>query len=141
VVSVRLLVASILTVAVQAQRSGVTFQGMTGLGAHSGCVGPPSPSSGFFSQRSLGNGFSFPNRALQTVSLVITLTTTTPGETAFLFPYFLPDYDPVWYEPPDTEEAGRACASAVEQHNHGQSFMREKPAAQVPSHRDSGRSF
>jgi hypothetical protein len=125
-VSATLLVASFLTVAVQAQRSGATFQGVTGLGAHSGFFGPPSLSSGFFSQRGLGNGRFFPQPGFAN-RVISNRSHRHQRLHNVLLPYFLPDYDPFRYEPSNTEEAIEPAAPVTEQHNDGQSFMLEKP--------------
>jgi len=131
VVSVTLLVASFLTVAVQAQRSGATFQGITRLGAaHSGFVGPPSLSRGFFSQRRVANGgfFSQPGFANR---VILNRSHRHHRRDTVLVPYSWLDYDPFWYEPSDTEEAVEPAAPAAEQHNDGQSFIM-KIKKQIP---------
>lgn len=125
VLPVTLLVASFLTVEVHAQRSVATFQGhAAGLGASTGFNGR-SVSGGFFSQRGVANGgfFAQPGFANR---FVLNRSHRHHRLDRVLVPYFLSYYDPFWYEPPD-EEAVEAAAPVTEQHNDGQSFVRETP--------------
>jgi hypothetical protein len=95
-----LLVASLLTATVQAQRSSATFQGhAASLPMHSGFRGQRGLSNGFFPQRDLPNSAS-PNRCHR-------------PNAGILFPYFVPNYDPFWYEQSDTAEASSEPAPPV----------------------------
>ena len=110
-----LLVASILTVALQAQLSAPTFQGHAGPHSHSGFLGQRSLSNGFSPQRSLPNGAS-PNRFHR----------HHDRHDGVLSLYFVPDYDPFWYAQSDAEEA-TAPPVLIEQRDDEQLRMREKP--------------
>jgi hypothetical protein len=126
VVPVTLLVASFLTVEVHAQRSVATFQGhAAGVGASTGLNGG-NLSSGFFSHSSLGSGGFSPQRGVA--------NGVSPDsfhhrhrQNGVLFPYFVPAYDPFWYEPSENEEAIQPAAPVIEQNDQRQSFMGEKP--------------
>jgi hypothetical protein len=108
-----LLVASILTFAVQAQRSGATLQShAAGPRAHSG-----------FGQRRLSNQFFpphgvFPDRFHR-----------HHDHDGVLLPYFFPEYEPFWYEQPDSEEVTIEAAPSTinEPRDDGQLRMGEKP--------------
>jgi hypothetical protein len=112
VVSLVLLIAPILTVAVQAQRSGAAFQGHApGVGNH----------SGFLGQHRLSNAFS-PHR-----SGVLPNRFHVRQDSLFL-PYSVTPYDPFWYEQSAPEEADEPASPVViDQANKRQLRMREMP--------------
>jgi hypothetical protein len=102
-----------------------TFQGhAAGVGASTGLNGG-NLSSGFFSQRGVGNGGFFPQPGFAN-RFVLDRPHRHHRFDRFSYPYFLPDYGAFWYEPPD-EEAIEPAAPVTEQHNDSQSFVREKP--------------
>ena len=114
-----LLVALIFTLPLRAQRSGATFQGHAdGLRAH----------SGFLGQRNLSNG-PFPHSGVQNGILPDRFHLHHHARNGILLPYFLPEYDPFWYEQPETEGAGvePAPSAVLEQRDDRQLGSREKP--------------
>jgi hypothetical protein len=112
VVSLVLLVAPILTVAVQAQRPGAAFQGHApGLRNHPGFPGQHSLSGAPSHHRSgvVANRFHAPDRSL-------------------FLPYSVTQYDPFWYEESDPEQADEPASPVViDQANKRQLRMREMP--------------
>src|ERR687888_428235 len=104
-----LLAASAVTAPLEAQRARTIFQGhATGLPVRSGFIGQRGVSNGFFLQHKFPDGFFarrafFPNR----------FRFRQEAFGGFLFPYFLPDYEPFWYEHPYAEPAASGPAPPV----------------------------
>ncbi|HYY70581.1 MAG TPA: hypothetical protein VE734_12705 [Terriglobales bacterium] len=119
-----LLAASAVTAPLEAQRARTIFQGhATGLPVRSGFIGQRGVSNGFFLQHKFPDGFFarrafFPNR----------FRFRQEAFGGFLFPYFLPDYEPFWYEHPYAEPAASGPAPPVViLHSEGHARAPETP--------------
>jgi len=118
-----LLVPAVLTVTIEAQRSGATFQRHDGLHSHSGFLGKRSLSNGLSPQRGIQNGF-FPNRFHR----------HHDRHDGVLLPYFFPEYDPFWYEQAETEGAVEPAQSAVDEQRDDKKLRSRKgsiPKSQI----------
>jgi hypothetical protein len=116
-----LLIAPLLAGSLLAQRAGMTFQG-------NAAALPARPS--LIHHRSFSNGF-FPRRGLPNEVFSSRFHRRHDGFGAVLFPYFLSDYQPLWYEQPDVEAVQTAPPVFIEQREEGQVQTRERPPAKA----------